>query len=203
MRLNYDRKDGSYVSLVTNGAGSTALTSDQRGVLAPQNYTPSFTNWNLSGDLTVAYEFNPNVHYYATYARSYKSGGINLSGLPLDAQNNPILATQTVRPEKVNHFELGLKTQFADRRATVNIAGFWTEIGDYQATVNNLQVNVLRGYLANAGRVRTRGVEIDSAFRPTSRFNVYANAAFTDARYTRFTNAPCPPELSGAPRCRW
>ncbi|WP_294244859.1 TonB-dependent receptor [uncultured Sphingomonas sp.] len=197
LRLNYDRKDGSYLSVVTNGAGSTSLTSDQRGVLAPQNYTPSFTNWNLSGDLTVAYEFNPNVHYYATYARSYKSGGINLSGLPLDAQNNPILATQTVRPEKVNHFELGLKTQFADRRATVNIAGFWTEIGDYQATVNNLQVNVLRGYLANAGRVRTRGVEIDSAFRPTSRFNIYANAAFTDARYTRFTNAPCPPELSG------
>ncbi|MGO1305712.1 MAG: TonB-dependent receptor, partial [Sphingomonas parapaucimobilis] len=139
LRLNYDRKDGSYVSTVTNGAGSTTLTSDQRGVLAPQNYTPSFTNWNLSGDLTIAYEFNPNVHYYATYARSYKSGGINLSGLPLDAQNNPILATQTVRPEKVNHFELGLKTQFADRRATVNIAGFWTEIGDYQATVNNLQ----------------------------------------------------------------
>jgi len=197
LRLNYDRKDGSYVSTVTNGAGSTTLTSDQRGVLAPQNYTPSFTNWNLSGDLTVAYEFNPNVHYYATYARSYKSGGINLSGLPLDGQNNPILATQTVRPEKVNHFELGLKTQFADRRATVNIAGFWTEIGDYQATVNNLQVNVLRGYLANAGRVRTRGIEIDSAFRPTQRFNVYANGAFTDARYTRFTNAPCPPELSG------
>ncbi len=197
LRLNYDRKDGSYLSVVTNGAGSTSLTSDQRGVLAPQNYTPSFTNWNLSGDLTVAYEFNPNVHYYATYARSYKSGGINLSGLPLDAQNNPILATQTVRPEKVNHFELGLKTQFADRRATVNIAGFWTEIGDYQATVNNLQVNVLRGYLANAGRVRTRGVEIDSAFRPTSRFNIYANAAFTDARYTRFTNAPCPPDSSG------
>ena len=197
LRLNYDRKDGSYVSVVTNGAGSTTLTSDQRGVLAPQNYTPSFTNWNVSGDLTVAYEFNPNVHYYATYARSYKSGGINLSGLPLDAQNNPILATQTVRPEKVNHFELGLKTQFADRRATVNIAGFWTEIGDYQATVNNLQVNVLRGYLANAGRVRTRGIEIDSAFRPTERFNVYANGAFTDARYTRFTNAPCPPELSG------
>lgn len=197
LRLNYDRKDGSYVSTVTNGAGSTTLTNDQRGVLAPQNYTPSFTNWNLSGDLTIAYAFNPNVHYYATYARSYKSGGINLSGLPLDGQNNPILATQTVRPEKVNHFELGLKTQFADRRATVNIAGFWTEIGDYQATVNNLQVNVLRGYLANAGRVRTRGVEIDSAFRPTQRFNLYANGAFTDARYTRFTNAPCPPELSG------
>ncbi|MBJ6121218.1 TonB-dependent receptor [Sphingomonas mollis] len=196
LRVNYDKKDGSYVSLVTNGT-NTALTNDQRGVLAPQSYDPSFDNWNVSGDLTVAYNISPDVHYYATYARSYKSGGINLSGLPLDAQNNPILSVATVRPEKVNHFELGLKTQFADRRATVNIAGFWTEIEDYQATVTNNQVGVLRGYLANAGKVRTRGIEVDSAFRPTSRINLYANGAFTDASYVRFVDAPCPPELTG------
>uniref|UniRef100_UPI0025DB1698 TonB-dependent receptor domain-containing protein n=1 Tax=uncultured Sphingomonas sp. TaxID=158754 RepID=UPI0025DB1698 len=103
----------------------------------------------------------------------------------------------TVKPETVNHYELGLKNQFLDRRATVNVAAFWTDIFDYQATVTNSQLSVLRGYLANAGHVRTRGVEIDSAFRPTSRLNVYANAAYTDAKYQRFTDAPCPPELSG------
>ena len=197
LRLNYDKKKGSYVSVVTTATGSTTLTSAQRGVLAPQSYQPDFDNWNLSGDLTVAYDVSDTVHSYATFARSYKSGGINLSGLPLDGANNPILATATVKPEKVNHFELGLKTQFADRRATVNLAAFWTEIQDYQTTVNNLQVNVLRGYLANAPKVRTRGFELDTAFRPTARLNVYGNAAFTDAKYVRFTNAPCPPELSG------
>jgi len=197
VRLNHDRKDGAYVSVVTTAAGSTSLTAAQRGVLAPQRYSPTFGNWNLSGDLTVAYDVSDDVHYYATYARSYKSGGINLSGLPLDAANEPILAAATVKPEKVNHFELGLKTQFLDRRATVNLAAFWTEIEDYQATVTNGQLGVLRGYLANAGRVRTRGVEIDSAFRPTARLNLYANAAFTDAKYVRFVDAPCPPELSG------
>jgi len=197
VRLNYDEKKGSYVSVVTTAAGSTTLTNAQRGVLAPQSYRPDFSNWNLSGDLTVAYDFSDDVHSYATYARSYKSGGINLSGLPLDAANAPILAAATVDPEKVNHFELGLKTQFANRRATVNLAAFWTEISDYQATVTNGQLGVLRGYLANAGRVRTRGVEIDSAYRPTARLNLYANAAFTDAEYVRFVDAPCPPELSG------
>ncbi len=208
VRLNYDKKKGSYVSLVTTGSGATldcstaaqaasGTTRDRCGVLAPQSYQPDFDNWNLSGDLTVAYDVSDAVHYYATFARSYKSGGINLSGLPLDANNVPILATATVKPEKVNHFELGLKTQFADRRATVNLAAFWTEIADYQTTVNNLQVNVLRGYLANAPKVRTRGFELDTAFRPTARLNVYGNAAFTDAKYVRFNNAPCPPELSG------
>ncbi len=197
LRVNYDKKEGDYLATVTTGSGSTTLTSDQRGVLAPQSYRPEFDNWNVSGDITVSYDFTPDVHYYATYARSYKSGGINLSGLPLDGANNPILAVQSIDPETVNHFELGLKTQFWDRRATVNLAAFWTEIDDYQATVNNQQVGVLRGYLANAGKVRTRGIEVDSAFRPVTGLNLYANGAYTDAKYVRFVDAPCPPELSG------
>ncbi|WP_176498780.1 TonB-dependent receptor [Sphingomonas sp. HMP9] len=201
LRLNYDKKKGDYVSVVTTGAGelvtSNARFNDQRGVLAPQSYQPDFDNWNLSGDITAAYTVTSDIHAYATYARSYKSGGINLSGLPLDGSNNPILSAATVKPEKVNHFELGLKTQFLDRRLTLNLAGFWTEISDYQATVTNGQLGVLRGYLANAGKVRTRGLEFDSAFRPTDRFSVYANGAYTDAKYVKFVDAPCPPELSG------
>ncbi len=209
LRLNYDYKNGSYVSVVTTGAGAvldcsvpaqtaSAVVKDQCGVLAPQSYAPHFHNWNLSGDITAAYDFSADVHGYATYARSYKSGGINLSGLPLNAANTGVdLTTQTVRPEKVNHYELGLKTQLAERKVTANLAAFWTEIDDYQATVNNGQLTVIRGYLANAGEVRTRGVELDTALRPTARLNAYANGAYTDAKYVHFTNAPCPPELSG------
>ncbi|WP_267380776.1 MULTISPECIES: TonB-dependent receptor [unclassified Sphingomonas] len=208
LRLNYDEKTGQYLSVVTTGTGATlscsaaaqaasAAVKDQCGVLSPQNYDPRFHNWNVSGDITAAYTVTPDIHAYATYARSYKSGGINLSGLPLDTNNAPILTAATVKPEKVNHYELGLKTQVLDRRATVNLAGFWTEITDYQATVTNGQLGVLRGYLANAGKVRTRGIEADSAFRINSRLNIYANGAFTDAKYVKFVDAPCPPELSG------
>ncbi|HEX7693747.1 MAG TPA: TonB-dependent receptor [Sphingomonas sp.] len=197
LRLNYDKKSGSYVAVVTTGSGSTTLNSDQRGVLAPQSYSPRFSAWNLSGDLTLSYDFTSDVHGYATYARSFKSGGINLSGLPLDSSSNPILSAATVKPEKVNHFELGLKTQFLNRRLTLNLAAFWTEISDYQATVTNGQLGVIRGYLANAAKVRVRGVEFDSSYRPSDRLSLYVNGAFTDAKYVDFKDAPCPPELSG------
>ena len=198
LRLNYDKKSGSYVAVVKTGSGSTVLNADQLNTLAPQSYAPRFSAWNVSGDVTLSYDFNRDVHGYATYARSFKSGGINLSGLPLNATNTGVdLTTQTVKPEKVNHFEVGLKTQFLDRRVTLNLAGFWDDVYDFQATVNNGQTTVIRGYLANAGQVRVRGVEFDSSFRPSERFNIYANGAYTDAKYVRFTNAPCPPELSG------
>ena len=197
LRLNYDKKQGSYVAVVTTGSGSTQLTSEQRGVLAPQSYNPEFSDWNVSGDLTVSYDVADDVMAYATYAKSFKSGGINLSGLPLDANNNPILAVGAVKPEKVDHYEVGVKTQFWDRRATFNLSGFWTEIRDYQATVTNGQLGVLRGYLANAEKVRVRGIEADFSVRPSERLSLYASGAFTDHEYVKFVDAPCPPELSG------
>ncbi|MEH3159793.1 MAG: TonB-dependent receptor [Sphingomonas taxi] len=220
LRVNYDRKSGFYESVVSiansqyrftatadnvaallaaQPAGSARTTfQNQINTLAPQRYSPRFSAWNVSGDATVSYDFAPDIHAYATYARSFKSGGINLSGLPLNSTSTGVdLSTQTVKPEKVNNYEIGLKTQFFDRRLTFNVAGFWTDVEDYQATVNNNAINVIRGYLANAGKVRSRGFEFDSSVRPSARLNLYVSGAFTDARYVRFTNAPCPPELSG------
>jgi len=198
LRLNYDTKRGSYTATVTNGT-NTPLTPTQRAQLAPQSYKPRFSDWNLSYDATVSYDLAKDVMAYATYARSFKSGGINLSGLPLDANNEPILAAASVKPERVNHFEAGSKSELFGRRLVANLAGFWTVIDDYQATVTNGQLGVLRGYLANADRVRVRGVELELQARPTNRLNLYFSGAFTDHEYVRFTDAPCPPELSGGP----
>jgi iron complex outermembrane receptor protein len=206
LRINYDDKSGSYVATVRTGAGTpvicnpapaSSVTRDQCATLPPQSYAPAFDDWNVSGDFTTSYKLTDDVLAYATYAKSFKSGGINLAGLPLDANNSPILSAQTVKPEDVNHYELGLKTQFWHQLATVNLAAFWTEIANYQATVTNGQLGVLRGYLANAGKVRVRGAEADFSLRPSDRFSVYANGAFTDGEYVRFVDAPCPPELSG------
>lgn len=204
LRVNYDSKDGLYDSVVTNGAGQlvTFASTDprivaQRGVLAPQRFEPSFSDWNISYDLSLSYDITADVLAYATYARSFKSGGINLNGVPADAAGNPILAAGTVRPETVDHFELGLKTQFLNRRVTLNLTAFQTDIADYQALVTNGQLGVLRGYLANAEAVRVRGVEVEFSARPSSRLSLYVNGAYTDARYRRFVDAPCPPELSG------
>jgi iron complex outermembrane receptor protein len=183
--------------LVTFAPGNTARQAAQLAVLAPQAFSAKFSDWNVSGDLTLTYAVTPDVHGYATYSRTFKSGGINLNGVPADNAGNPLLAAATVRPETVNHFEVGVKTQFWDRKATFNLAAFRTDIGDFQALVNNGQLGVLRGYLANAGKVRTQGIEWDLSVRPSERVNAYLNGTWNDATYRKFTDAPCPPELSG------
>jgi len=196
LRFNYDEKSGHYVATVTNGT-NTPLTAPQLSVLAPQSYQPRFSDTNVSGDLMLSYQVASDALGYVGYAHSFKPGGINLNGLPLDAQNQPITAVETVKPERVNDYELGLKTQLFGRKVTANMDAFWTDIRDYQATVTNSQENVIRGYLANVPQVRVRGVELDVAARPIENLNLYANGALTDARYVNFPDAPCPPELSG------
>ena len=204
LRINYDKKEGLYERVVTNGNGEpvTFTSTDprivaQRGVLAPQRFEPEFSDWNFSYDLTASYELTPDVRVYATYANTFKPGGVNLNGVPNDALGQPILAVGSVAPESVNHYEAGLKSELWDRRATFNMAIFRTDISDYQALVVNGQIGVLRGYLANADAVRTQGLEWDINLAPSERFTTYLSGAFTDAKYRRFTDAPCPPEFSG------
>jgi iron complex outermembrane receptor protein len=210
-RVNYDKKDGLYDSVVTGTASdgtrqlvqfSGPYSTDpwivaQRGVLAPQRFEPKFSDWNFSYDLTLSYKLAPDVLAYATYAKTFKSGGINLNGVPNDASGNPLLAAGTVRPETVNHYEAGIKAQFWDRKATFNLSAFRTDIGNYQALVTNGQLGVLRGYLASAEAVRSQGFEWDFSVRPSERFNFYLNGSYLDATYRKFVDAPCPPELSG------
>ncbi|MCV0382377.1 MAG: TonB-dependent receptor [Erythrobacter sp.] len=204
LRLNYDRKKGFYERRVFTGDG-TELTGNetdprsaaQLAVFTPQISAPTASDWNLSYDLTLSYELSPDLLAYGTYASTFKTVGINQNGLPRDEAGNPILEAGQIVPESVDHFEIGLKAQLLDRRAILNLAAFRTDIKDYQATVSNGQFGVLRGYLANAGKVRSQGVEADFSIRPSERFNAYVNAAYTDATYREFVDAPCPPELSG------
>lgn len=204
VRINYDEKEGFYQRRVLDAAGndvsaqpSSPVRTARLGIYQPQVSAPSVSDWNFSYDLNVNYKIADDILAYATYAKSFKTVGINQNGLPADAAGNPILSAGVILPESVNHFEVGLKTQFWDRKATFNLAAFRTDIKNYQATVTNGQLGVLRGYLANAGKVRSQGLEADFKIRPSDRFSAYANAAYTDAKYVRFVDAPCPPELSG------
>jgi iron complex outermembrane receptor protein len=206
-RVNYDKKSGFYQRVVTNGAGQViscsptpaagSVLAAQCGIYQPQLTQPSVSDWNFSYDLNVNYKFTPDILAYATYAKSFKTVGINQNGLPLNADNTPNLSASTVKPESVHHFEAGLKTSFFNRLATFNLTAFRTEIRNFQATVNGGQFGTVRGYLANAEKVRSQGIEADFKIRPSERFTAYANGAYTDAKYVKFTSAPCPPELSG------
>jgi len=199
IRFNYDQKTVSFDQQTYGGlqTSNAALITLQQSVLAPQKYDADTSNTNTSGQVTVAYKPTGAVNAYATFAKTFKSIGLNLNGVPADANNQPILSAATVKPEDVKHYEFGVKTT-PFRNVTANITFFNSDIRNFQAQVFNGAVGVLRGYLANAERVRVRGAEFDGSVSVTRTLSFYASAAITDGIYVSFKDAPLPVEETGA-----
>lgn len=204
LRLNYDAKDGSFDRAVSGGleTDDPALIALKNSILSPQSYDVDFSDFNASGQLTPAYQFTDDVFGFFTWAHGFKSGGINIAGLPTRPDGTPALELAEIDPEQVNHYELGVKTTLFDGMATANLTLYRSDVSDYQTQVVNAQLGVLRGYLANAEKVRVQGIETEIAARPRDDIDLYTNLAFNDAEYIDFPDAPCPiEETGGEPFC--
>ena len=200
LRFNYDRKDVDFDQQVYGGlqTNDPTLIALQQSILAPQSYRADVDDTNLSGQLSVSYRLAQTVNVYATYATGFKSVGLNLNGVPTDAANQPVISAATVKPEDVRNVEVGLKTELL-RGVTANLTAYHTEIENFQTQVTNAGVGVLRGYLANAEKVRVRGAELDVNTRLNANLTLYSAAAYTDGTYVSFPDAPPPLEDTGGP----
>ncbi len=199
LRFTREDKDGTYVSTVTGGAipTTTALLNSKLSILRPQSYRATVSDDDLSGRIVVSWEVTPRAMLYASYARAGKSGGVNMSGLPLDASNQPALNSAVVRPEKNVALEVGVKSRLLEDRLVLNLDAFQTTIRDFQTNVVDSGPGALRGYLANIERVRVEGIELDSRAQLTSNLSLAASASWTDGRYLSYRNGPCPLEQIG------
>lgn len=200
--LRYTREDksGRFASTVSGGAtpATTALLNSKLTILRPQAYQASVSDDDLSGRVTAAWEVTPRVMIYASYARAGKSGGVNMSGLPLDAANQPALNTAVVGPERNVALEAGVKSRLFDDRLVLNLDVFQTTIRDFQTNVVDSGPGALRGYLANIERVRVKGLELDSRAQVSSNLSLQASVSWTDGKYLSYRNGPCPLEQIGA-----
>jgi iron complex outermembrane receptor protein len=201
LRVNYDHKDVAFDQHVYGGLQTTdpALIALRQSIFAPQAYRANVGDTNTSGQISANYKAASRVNVYATYATSFKSVGLNLNGLPTDANNQPILSAATVKPEDVHHVEIGVKAEPL-RAVTLNVTGYDTNIKNFQTQVVSGAVGVLRGYLANADKVRVRGLELDASAAVNRHLSTYAATAITDGRYVSFPNAPPPLEETGGPQ---
>ena len=136
--------------------------------------------------VTADFKLTPDILLYAQVAKGTKSGGFNTTpGLTSDVF--------AYRGEKVWAYEAGIKSEFADRRLRVNVAGFWNDISDLQLSNISTVTSPFTGAAStttivnNVGTARTRGVELEVVARPAAWLTVNANYAFTDAKAIKGT----------------
>ncbi|MBL0923332.1 MAG: TonB-dependent receptor [Sphingomonadaceae bacterium] len=144
--------------------------------VAPSNADKSFTN--LSPRIGLEYKFSPDVLGYAAWSRGFKSGTFN--GRATSTQG-----VAPVDPETVDQFEGGLKTEFADRRVRLNLAGFYSRYTDLQlqSVVSDPALGLLIN-LVNAGKARIYGAELEMLARPVPALEIGFSGGYTNSRIT-------------------
>nr|WP_315222351.1 TonB-dependent receptor [uncultured Flavobacterium sp.] len=199
VRYNFDKKDADYKRTTYGGLQTTdpALLALKKLVYTDQAFTSSTDNTDFSGNLTISFKATDKINVYATYAKSYKPVGVNVAGLPSNSAGLPLLELAVIKPEKVNHYELGVKTS-PFKNSIFNLTFFNTDITDFQTNVQAAELGVNRGYLANADKVQVKGAELDASFVISSHLTINGAATYTDGKYVKFTNAPLPLEETGS-----
>ncbi len=139
---------------------------------------------NFSGRATLQYSFDRDIMVYASVARGYKGPGVDTQGV---VQSSLTI----IRPEIPTSYEIGLRSQFLDRRVTLNITGFATDFKDFQASVFDVRESPARFVLSNAGKLRTRGVEADVQIRPLPSLSLNGSLTYADSTYKDFKNISC------------
>lgn len=163
LRYNDERR-----SFVVDYSQATPAGNRVPGEVKDDTLIPSFG---------LNYKIAPDVLLYTKASQGYLAPGFN--GFPGRAASVP----NTFRAEKLWAYEAGIKSQFLDRRITLNIAGF---LYDY----NDLQVSTVTGpgqsAIFNAANAKMKGIEGSLSVRPVPGLTLSAQATYLDARYSNY-----------------
>jgi iron complex outermembrane recepter protein len=145
--------------------------------------------------INLDYKPNSDIMVFVKYSRGYRGGGINESNI----------GAETWRPEKLDTYEIGVKTSF---RGTVsgnfNITGFWNEFKNQQATVSipaciagqtpgcTAPASVGINGIQNVAASRIKGIEADASFAFfDNSLRLDLGYAYIDAKVTGTSTPTC------------
>lgn len=135
----------------------------------------------LTWRAVLAQDLAEDIHAYASYNRGFKSGGFN-----------PISFTNPVsRPEVLDAFELGLKSELLDRRLRVNVSGFYYDYKDIQLRTSAPPAPPGGTILYNAASAKIKGVDVDFEAAPVDGLVINGGFEILDANYSSFPAAVC------------
>ena len=132
--------------------------------------------------LALEYQWTDDVMLYLSASKGFKAGGTN---------DNPIDVGIAFQPEEVESYEIGVRSEFLDDRVRINVTYFTMDYYDKQITVapTSAQAGFVNPCfdrcILNAGDGEIDGVELETLFAVTDRFELHANAATLDAAWTR------------------
>lgn len=168
--LRYTRDTGDQTNFRSDALGPNGVLVVN---LIPSSALHYKTN-NISGKIGVDYKLDGGNLLYAHYSRGYRANSFNAQAF-FDPSELSI-----AKPESVDAFELGAKTQFADRRVTLNMAGFYYKYRNQQFI--NISPATAAQTLENIPRSRILGGEAELTARANDHLTLRAGMGLLDTK---------------------
>ena len=133
---------------------------------------PSVSQNKVTYSVSSSYHLTPDEMLYARVATGYRPGGANkvVPDAPL-----------TFGPDTTTNYEVGVKSEWLDRRLLFNLTEFYIDWKNTQVTgVTPLQLT----YISNAGAAISKGTELTTSMTPLRGLTLGVNVAYTDAYLT-------------------
>ena len=157
------------------------------------SYEPGKTS-NNSVKLSLAWQFNDNVNFYATASEGFRSNEVNRAGflIGLDGQlgtsrinaDDTVVIPQVSSPDSLWNYEVGMKAQWDSVTANLSI---------YKMIWEDIQLSAMRGggdpdqFITNAGEAESDGIELEILADIGGNLELGFNVAVQDARITQLS----------------
>ncbi|MBV8855177.1 MAG: TonB-dependent receptor, partial [Sinobacteraceae bacterium] len=138
---------------------------------------PDSQTWNIfTPTAGLQFHFDTDVMAYLNWSKGFKAGGwtTRLSAVIPDPK------TAEYKPEYSKTWELGIKSEWLNRRLLANAAAYYT---DYTGIQLNIQQGISPVY-TNAGNAKIKGGELELQWLVGGGLQLNASADYIDAYYT-------------------
>jgi iron complex outermembrane receptor protein len=150
LRVTYERKTREGLSLT-----NPPTVLDAAPILGPDLYRDEERDvTNVQGRIVLRYSPTDDAMVYTSFANGFKSGGFN------QLRVSPT-ASSEFDDEQSLTWELGFRTQWLDRRLTLNATGYFTDYDDFQSQAFDGASITVR----NAAQLYSYGFESDLSYR--------------------------------------
>ena len=190
VRFTHERKAYTFERLNLDGVSAYPVLGNLNGVTGVYDGS----HWDFRA--AASYQVTQDLMTYFQFSTGFKGGGVS---------PRPYIAEQVTPfgPETLDAYEIGIKSQWFDHRMRLNLAAFYNQYGNYQATPSvcvDINGNVipgpfgtpLCGEYANVANATVKGVELETEIHPVPGMTIDGSISYLKFKFGqpfRATNA--------------
>lgn len=189
--VSHNRRDVSYANApVPPESRNTCFVTVGGGPIDPSvcTYATSTSSSKLTWLASADWRPVREVLLYASFSRGYRAGGYSIQAASSAPATAAALAANFTpfKPETVDNYEVGFKSDLLDRRLRVNGSFFLQNYKDIQAQIRDIVAGQVVSLIRNAAKAKPYGAELEITGQLTPEWVVNASAGYLNAKYDEY-----------------